>query len=186
MVTTTEEKKDGRSEGAAKARELRKIKEAAMTPEELAAKRAATAAKRRATIETKKAIENAETSGDVDMIGDGAATITRQITPLEKARAERARRRAGESPVMVSDGPTSKEAARSSRAATAAVASPDVVDEIRAEMGKTYSLEEIAAALDVTTRTVLTYLKEGELKGRKIGGKWRITVDNLKRFLNGD
>lgn len=50
---------------------------------------------------------------------------------------------------------------------------------------KLYNLKDIAELLKVTERTLLTYLKEGKLKGQKIGGKWIITEENLKNFING-
>jgi len=51
---------------------------------------------------------------------------------------------------------------------------------------KVYSLTEIEPILGVTHRTLLTYIKDGKLKGVKIGGKWKISADNLKKFINGD
>jgi excisionase family DNA binding protein len=49
-----------------------------------------------------------------------------------------------------------------------------------------YTLTEIEPILGVTHRTLLTYIKEGKLKGVKIGGKWRVTEENLKKFINGE
>ena len=51
---------------------------------------------------------------------------------------------------------------------------------------KVYSLTEIAPILGVTHRTLLTYVSTGKLKDVKIGGKWKVSEDNLKRFINGD
>lgn len=48
-----------------------------------------------------------------------------------------------------------------------------------------YGLDELAEALGITRRTLYNYLKNGRLKGVKIGGEWRITEENLVRFLNG-
>jgi len=48
-----------------------------------------------------------------------------------------------------------------------------------------YNIKEVAAILEVTTRTVHTYLKDGRLKGQKVGGKWKITKENLEAFCNG-
>lgn len=48
-----------------------------------------------------------------------------------------------------------------------------------------YDIKEVAAILEVTTRTVHTYLKDGRLKGQKVGGKWKITKENLEAFCNG-
>lgn len=51
---------------------------------------------------------------------------------------------------------------------------------------KIYSLQEVAKILKVTERTVHTYIKEGGIKGRKIGGKWRVTEENLRIFIRGE
>ena len=51
---------------------------------------------------------------------------------------------------------------------------------------KLYDLKELSEKLEVTQRTLLTYLKEGRLKGVKIGGKWKVTEDNLQKFVNGN
>ena len=51
---------------------------------------------------------------------------------------------------------------------------------------KVYSLTEIEPILGVTHRTLVTYIKDGKLKGVKIGGKWKISAENLKKFINGD
>ncbi len=52
---------------------------------------------------------------------------------------------------------------------------------------KLYSLTEIEPILGVTHRTLLNYVKEGKLKGaKKIGGKWKISEENLKKFINDE
>lgn len=51
---------------------------------------------------------------------------------------------------------------------------------------KVYSLTEIEPILSVTHRTLLTYIKDGRLKGVKIGGKWKVSGENLKKFVNGE
>jgi excisionase family DNA binding protein len=51
---------------------------------------------------------------------------------------------------------------------------------------KLYTLTDLEKILGVTHRTLQTYMKNGRLKGVKIGGKWKITEENLKRFLNGE
>jgi len=47
-----------------------------------------------------------------------------------------------------------------------------------------YTVEDIALMLRVTTRTVRNYLKDGTLKGRKIGGGWRFTDDDLSSLFS--
>ena len=49
-----------------------------------------------------------------------------------------------------------------------------------------YTLSEIENIIGVTHRTLLNYVKDGKLKAAKIGGKWRVTEENLNRFLNGE
>ena len=49
-----------------------------------------------------------------------------------------------------------------------------------------YDLKETAGILGVTTRTVLNYIYEDKLKGQKIGGKWKISKENLEKFCNGN
>ena len=51
---------------------------------------------------------------------------------------------------------------------------------------KVYSLTEIEPILGVTHRTLLTYIKVGRLKGVKIGGKWKVSGENLRKFINGE
>lgn len=51
---------------------------------------------------------------------------------------------------------------------------------------KVYSLTEIEPILGVTHRTLLSYIKDGRLKGVKIGGKWKVSKENLKKFMNGE
>lgn len=51
---------------------------------------------------------------------------------------------------------------------------------------KLYTLTEIEPVIGVTHRTLLTYVKEGRLKAVKIGGKWKVTDENLKRFIAGE
>jgi len=49
-----------------------------------------------------------------------------------------------------------------------------------------YSLTELESILGVTHRTLQNYIKLGRLKGVKIGGKWKVTEDNLKKFIAGE
>ena len=47
------------------------------------------------------------------------------------------------------------------------------------------TLQELEPLLDVTNRTLLSYVKSGRLQAVKIGGKWRVTREALDRFLSG-
>lgn len=49
-----------------------------------------------------------------------------------------------------------------------------------------YSLTELEPVLGVTHRTLLSYVKTGKLKAVKIGGKWKVSEENLRNFINGD
>jgi len=51
---------------------------------------------------------------------------------------------------------------------------------------KMYTLKDLAAQLNVTERTMHSYIKDGKLKGQKIGGRWQISESNLHKFLNGE
>ncbi len=49
-----------------------------------------------------------------------------------------------------------------------------------------YTLTELEPILGVTHRTLQTYIKDGRLKGVKIGGKWKVSEETLRRFINGE
>lgn len=46
-----------------------------------------------------------------------------------------------------------------------------------------YSIPEVCDKLKLTTRTVYKYIKEGKLKGTKVGKYWRVTDEALQDFL---
>lgn len=46
-----------------------------------------------------------------------------------------------------------------------------------------YTSEELAVMLGVTTRTIRNYLKDGKIKGYKIGGKWRFSKGNIEEYI---
>lgn len=50
---------------------------------------------------------------------------------------------------------------------------------------KIYTKKEVADILGVSERTVWNYIKAGRLKAVKIGGKWKVSDENLKKFVNG-
>ena len=49
-----------------------------------------------------------------------------------------------------------------------------------------YNLTELEPVIGVTHRTLVNYIKSGRLTATKIGGKWKVTENNLTRFLNGE
>ena len=51
---------------------------------------------------------------------------------------------------------------------------------------KMYSLEEVAAILGVSVRTMHTYVKEGKIKAVKIGGSWKVSTSILQKFIDGE
>ncbi|OHE25234.1 MAG: hypothetical protein A2Y45_01545 [Tenericutes bacterium GWC2_34_14] len=46
-----------------------------------------------------------------------------------------------------------------------------------------YKINEVAEYLRVSRRTVYTYIKQGKLQGFQIGVEWRVTKDNLEKFM---
>jgi excisionase family DNA binding protein len=51
---------------------------------------------------------------------------------------------------------------------------------------KLYTVEDIATMAGLTSRTIRNYLKDGSLKGKKIGGQWRFTMKDIEQlFDNG-
>jgi excisionase family DNA binding protein len=54
------------------------------------------------------------------------------------------------------------------------------------EVPKFYTLKQISKKLNVTERTLLSYLKSGKLKGQKIGQRWIISQRNLDDFIDGE
>lgn len=57
--------------------------------------------------------------------------------------------------------------------------------EIKPEL-KLYSLEDVSQIVGLTHRTIWNYVKAGKLPAVKIGGKWKVSEENLKKFINGD
>ena len=48
---------------------------------------------------------------------------------------------------------------------------------------KLYTLEEVMDFLHTTRRTLYRYIKDGKLKAVKVGGRWKVTDEALKDFL---
>ena len=46
-----------------------------------------------------------------------------------------------------------------------------------------YSTNELSSSLKVTLLTLRKYLKEGKIKGKKVGGKWFVTEESLRDFF---
>lgn len=46
-----------------------------------------------------------------------------------------------------------------------------------------YSVKEVAEMLGVTTRSVRNYLKSGALKGKRAGGQWRFSPEDVDAMM---
>ena len=51
---------------------------------------------------------------------------------------------------------------------------------------KIYEVEDLVELLGITRVSVQRYLREGRIKGIKIGRRWHVTEGNLKAFLSGE
>ena len=48
-----------------------------------------------------------------------------------------------------------------------------------------YDIKEVAEMLSVTTTSVHNYIRKGLLVAQKIGGRWFVSDENVKTFVNG-
>lgn len=51
---------------------------------------------------------------------------------------------------------------------------------------KIYTVPELVKLFQLNPQSVRKYLKEGRLKGRKVGTKWLVTEESIREFLNGE
>lgn len=51
---------------------------------------------------------------------------------------------------------------------------------------KIYDVEDLVKLLGITRVSVQRYLREGRIRGIKIGRRWQVTEGNLKAFLSGE
>ena len=49
-----------------------------------------------------------------------------------------------------------------------------------------YTLTELESVLGVTHRTLQRYIKDKSKKRIKNDGKWKVSEENLKKFINGE
>lgn len=49
---------------------------------------------------------------------------------------------------------------------------------------KLYTVADVAEVTGLTSRTIRNYLKEGTLKGQKIGVQWRFTEEEIRRLFS--
>ena len=50
---------------------------------------------------------------------------------------------------------------------------------------KVYTVDQVAEMLQVTRRTIYSYIKDEKLKANKVVSKWIITEEQLKDFIEG-
>ncbi|SCG82573.1 hypothetical protein DW1_0966 [Proteiniborus sp. DW1] len=48
---------------------------------------------------------------------------------------------------------------------------------------KLYTVDDIAMMTGLTSRTIRNYLKDGKLKGKKIGAQWRFTEEDISALF---
>ena len=48
-----------------------------------------------------------------------------------------------------------------------------------------YNADEAAKAMNISERTVKQYIRDGKLSAQKVGGRWMVSEENIKRFLDG-
>jgi len=49
-----------------------------------------------------------------------------------------------------------------------------------------YSVEELAVILDLHPKTVQRFIREGKIRGRKIGRAWKVHSEDLKEFAHAE
>jgi len=49
---------------------------------------------------------------------------------------------------------------------------------------KLYSVEELSEMLDVNERSMRKWLREGKIQGQKLGVKWYVSEEMLKKYFN--
>lgn len=50
-------------------------------------------------------------------------------------------------------------------------------------MEKFYTVDDVAAMTGLTSRTIRTYIKDGLLKGKKVGVQWRFTEKDIEELF---
>jgi len=48
-----------------------------------------------------------------------------------------------------------------------------------------YDIKDMMNIIGCCRKTIMTYIKSGKLKAVMIGGKWKISKENLESFCNG-
>lgn len=53
-------------------------------------------------------------------------------------------------------------------------------------MKELYTTEEVARASKLSEFTIRRHIKQGKLKAHKVGSEWRITKEDLEKYLKGE
>lgn len=51
---------------------------------------------------------------------------------------------------------------------------------------KVYTVPELAKLFKLSPQSVRKYLKEGRIKGQKVGVKWLVSEESIREFLKGE
>ena len=57
---------------------------------------------------------------------------------------------------------------------------------IKFKDSKLYSIRDLEKILPITPLTIRKYIREGKIKGRKIGKNWYVIKEDLEVFLGGE
>ena len=49
-----------------------------------------------------------------------------------------------------------------------------------------YQVEDVMKLLGVTRRTIYNHIRDGQLKGNKVAGKWIFTEEQLRNYIEGN
>jgi len=50
---------------------------------------------------------------------------------------------------------------------------------------KFYDVQEIARIFDMTPQSIRKFIREGRIKGRKVGTRWYVTEEAIREYLLG-
>jgi hypothetical protein len=134
----------------------------------------------------RKLVDDTMTASDSGADGGAVAAISSEqseTTPELEVKPESPKRR-GKAAKFTPEEAKLHQMARYNTTAAMEAANAGEVEEIRELVGKTYTVESVAAAFGVTVRAVQGYLKSGKLKGKKIFGAWQISAESIKSLVD--
>jgi len=50
---------------------------------------------------------------------------------------------------------------------------------------KAYDVQELAKLFDMTPQSIRKFIREGRIKGRKVGTRWYVTEEAIRDYLMG-